>query len=335
MALQVSAARLSLRRPRARRTASAARARASSTSCSTPASSTDDRYFDVFVEYAKASPEDILDPDHRRPTAGPRPRTLHVLPTLWFRNTWTWWPGRPEAHPAGRSSEPRGHARGRRVRTPSSATAGSTCEGDAPAALHRERDQHRSGSRHAEREPLRQGRHQRLRRARPARRGQPRRHRHQGGGAPPARPSGPGRRRCSACGSPTGARAAQDPFAGFDERVQARRAEADEFYRAITPPRSSEDDARRHAAGAGRHAVDEAVLLLRRRQVARGARRRPVRRAHGRTVAEPRVGPHGQRPRHLHARQVGVPVVRGLGPGLPRDRPRRRSTSTSPSSSST
>jgi len=49
----------------------------------------DDRYFDVFVEYAKASPEDILiriTVENR----GPEPATLHVLPTLWFRNTWSW-----------------------------------------------------------------------------------------------------------------------------------------------------------------------------------------------------------------------------------------------------
>jgi hypothetical protein len=49
----------------------------------------DDRYFDVFVEYAKASPEDIL----IRITVwnrGPEPAPLHVLPTLWFRNTWSW-----------------------------------------------------------------------------------------------------------------------------------------------------------------------------------------------------------------------------------------------------
>jgi hypothetical protein len=47
------------------------------------------RYFDVFVEYAKASPEDILiriTVENR----GPEPATLHVLPTLWFRNTWSW-----------------------------------------------------------------------------------------------------------------------------------------------------------------------------------------------------------------------------------------------------
>src|SRR5690348_1576951 len=49
----------------------------------------EDRYWDVFVEYAKAAPEDIL----IRITAtnrGPDPVALHVLPTIWFRNTWSW-----------------------------------------------------------------------------------------------------------------------------------------------------------------------------------------------------------------------------------------------------
>ena len=49
----------------------------------------EDRYFDVFAEYAKRSPDDVLirltfanrGPDHAR---------LDVLPTLWFRNTWSW-----------------------------------------------------------------------------------------------------------------------------------------------------------------------------------------------------------------------------------------------------
>ncbi len=49
----------------------------------------DDRYFDVFVEYAKAGPEDILIriTVHNR---GPEPARARVLPTLWFRNTWSW-----------------------------------------------------------------------------------------------------------------------------------------------------------------------------------------------------------------------------------------------------
>jgi hypothetical protein len=48
-----------------------------------------DRYFDVEVEYAKADPEDILIriTVHNR---GPEAAPLHVLPTLWFRNTWSW-----------------------------------------------------------------------------------------------------------------------------------------------------------------------------------------------------------------------------------------------------
>jgi hypothetical protein len=50
-----------------------------------------DRYFDVFAEYAKVDPDDIL---IRVMVAnrGPEPATLHLLPTLWFRNTWSWGP---------------------------------------------------------------------------------------------------------------------------------------------------------------------------------------------------------------------------------------------------
>ena len=48
-----------------------------------------DRYFDVFVEYAKASPEDMLIQItiHNR---GPEAAEVHVLPTLWCRNQWSW-----------------------------------------------------------------------------------------------------------------------------------------------------------------------------------------------------------------------------------------------------
>ena len=49
----------------------------------------ENRYFDVFVEYAKADPEDILVriTVHNR---GPEAARVRVLPTLWFRNTWSW-----------------------------------------------------------------------------------------------------------------------------------------------------------------------------------------------------------------------------------------------------
>jgi hypothetical protein len=52
----------------------------------------EDRYFDVFVEYAKSAPEDILiriTAANRGPDAG----ILHLLPTVWFRNTWSWQAG--------------------------------------------------------------------------------------------------------------------------------------------------------------------------------------------------------------------------------------------------
>jgi hypothetical protein len=48
-----------------------------------------DRYFDVFVEYAKAAPEDIL-VKITVCNRGPEPASLHVLPTIWFRNVWSW-----------------------------------------------------------------------------------------------------------------------------------------------------------------------------------------------------------------------------------------------------
>ena len=49
----------------------------------------EDRYFDVVVEYAKGAHDDILMlvTAHNR---GPDAATLHLLPTLWFRNTWSW-----------------------------------------------------------------------------------------------------------------------------------------------------------------------------------------------------------------------------------------------------
>jgi len=49
----------------------------------------DDRYFDVFVEYAKGDPEDILI-QITVCNRGPEEAFLHVLPHLWFRNTWSW-----------------------------------------------------------------------------------------------------------------------------------------------------------------------------------------------------------------------------------------------------
>jgi hypothetical protein len=60
------------------------------------------RYFDVFVEYAKNTPEDML---IRITVAnrGSEAADIHLLPTVWYRNTWSWHPGRhkPTMHRAG------------------------------------------------------------------------------------------------------------------------------------------------------------------------------------------------------------------------------------------
>src|ERR687884_371527 len=49
----------------------------------------EDRYFDVVIQYAKAGPEDVL-VRLSATNRGPDPAELHLLPTLWFRNTWSW-----------------------------------------------------------------------------------------------------------------------------------------------------------------------------------------------------------------------------------------------------
>ena len=55
----------------------------------------DSKYWDVTVEYAKASPDDILI-QITAANRGPEAATLDILPTLWFRNCWTWGWGTPK-----------------------------------------------------------------------------------------------------------------------------------------------------------------------------------------------------------------------------------------------
>jgi len=65
----------------------------------------DDRYWIVEVHYAKATPTDLL-MSVQVTNAGADPATIHVLPTAWFRNTWSWSPGtpRPELAATGDTS---------------------------------------------------------------------------------------------------------------------------------------------------------------------------------------------------------------------------------------
>jgi hypothetical protein len=67
-----------------------------------------DRYFDVLVEYAKAATDDIL-VTITASNRGPDPADLDLVPTLWFRNTWSWTPGTGRPQLRARDAEG-GHA---------------------------------------------------------------------------------------------------------------------------------------------------------------------------------------------------------------------------------
>ena len=125
--------------------------------CSTAGAFDDDRYFDVEVYYAKASPTEI----HMRIVAhnrGPETAPLHLLPTLWFRNTWSWDMGRDAAAasaPRWRRWVPPGRVRAEH------AELGRCWLYRPPAgapAVHRERDQRRPAVGRQQPRPPRQGR---------------------------------------------------------------------------------------------------------------------------------------------------------------------------------
>ena len=94
----------------------------------------DDRYFDVFVEYAKGAEEDIL----VRITAvnrGPDAADLHLLPTLWFRNDWSTWiakSNRAGQKPHLRRSEAPAGVSAASVAHPLLGDFAFSCEGDVP-----------------------------------------------------------------------------------------------------------------------------------------------------------------------------------------------------------
>jgi len=199
-----------------------------------------DRYFDVFVEYAKQSPEDILI-QISVSNRGPDPATVHVLPTLWFRNIWTWWKGTPKPPLKQVAGQ-----RGAQVVAASHADLGERylyCEGDAPLLFteNETNNQRIFGSANAfpyvkdginnyvvdgnqaavnpERTGTKSAAHYQLQ---------------VGAGQ-----SATIRLRLSDA-SPT---AIGDPFKDFSTIMQNRQREADEFYKSITPTRVSEDEA--------------------------------------------------------------------------------------------
>ena len=118
----------------------------------------EDRYFDVFVEYAKASPTDILI-QISVANRGPEAASIHVLPTLWFRNTWTWWPDQPK--PSLRQMPGQNTVT---IETSHAELGGFLlhCDGNPRLLVYRKRHQQRADLRHTQRATLCQGRDQQL-----------------------------------------------------------------------------------------------------------------------------------------------------------------------------
>jgi hypothetical protein len=210
-----------------------------------------DRYFDVFVEYAKASPEDILIQitAHNR---GAAEAELHVLPTLWFRNDWATWISRPGEKPLLKQID--GPA-GTRTMAATHAALGTYhlyCEGDAPllftenstnhAKLHLDYPDAGPYLKDAINDYVVQGRREAVN---PAREGTK-------AAAHYRLTVGPGRSatvrlRLTAqapAESRTPTKGSAVPFGkDFDETLATRLREADAFYKSVTPPSVSPDAA--------------------------------------------------------------------------------------------
>ena len=196
----------------------------------------DDRYFDVFVEYAKADPQDLLIriTAHNR---GPETAQLHVLPTLWFRNTWSW---------------DEGDAKPKLGQVQNGAVAAShqqlgactlSCEGN-PELLFTENESNASRlwGKPNPSPYVKDAFH----------------HYVISGNQEAVNPSKTGTKAAAhyrldvpAGGSKVvrlrlSAKSPADPFSAFDQIFASRLADADEFYDRITPPSLDEDERRLH-----------------------------------------------------------------------------------------
>jgi hypothetical protein len=260
----------------------------------------EDRYFDVFVEYAKHEPDDLLMRVHVV-NRGPDDAPIVVIPQAWFRNTWSWgrWPERPTLRAQGDD----------RVELAHPSLGSYVLHGDRPDELaFCENDtNHPRLFGHGEPGYFKDGLHDLVVNGNPEA-VNPARHGTKVGvvwrRTVPAHGEAEFRIRLAP-------HALEDPFGGFGETFDVRRTEADAFYDALHPAHLSA------AAGPGRHDLEPAVLLLRYSAV---ARRRPgpaAAAARAPVGTQPRVAPPVQRRRHLDARQVGVSLVRRVGPRVP------------------
>ena len=208
----------------------------------------EDRYFDVFVEYAKTAPEDLLVQVevHNR---GPETATLHLLPTLWFRNTWSW--GDEVPRPRLTAVDAEGDVSVLRADHEQLGRRWLTCEGDVPLLVtENETNVERLFGAPNASPYVKDGIDRYVTR----------------GETDAVNPDGVGTKAAAhyvltvpAAGSatvrlrlsdidptePTDGREAGSTFGGgFEELLDIRRSEADEFYRSITPPDTSEEERR-------------------------------------------------------------------------------------------
>ena len=199
-----------------------------------------DRYFDVFVEYAKQSAEDILI-QISISNRGPESATLHVLPTLLFRNTWTWWPDtvKPSLKKAGSKKDAA-------IIAASHDQLGDRylyCEGNTELLFtENETNNERIFGTPNASPFVKDGINNYV----------------VNGKKDVVNPQGTGTKAAAHYSITVGAgqtakirlrltdlapTTVSDPFAGFDEIMQSRQKDADEFYQAITPERVSKDEA--------------------------------------------------------------------------------------------
>ena len=110
-----------------------------------------------------------------------------------------------------------------------------------------------------------------------------------------------------------------DAFGGFDTDIPEPDRGRGRILRSDYAEVAERGRTARAPPGAGGHALEQAVLLLRPRAMAARAQEPSAARFLPARRAEHRMVPHAQCRRHLHAGQMGVSLVRGLGPGVPHD----------------
>ncbi len=282
----------------------------------------ENRYFDVFVEYAKAAPEDLLIriSVHNR---GPDAAELHLLPTLWFRNRWSW-----DETPKDSLLQREPGSPGIVVRAdePKLGTRYLSCDGE-PTLLFTENE---TNTQRLFNTPnatpyVKDGIndyvvHGQAGAVNPEQKGTKVAAQYVLNLAPgecrvvqlrlsDVAPSG----ESSVKGGSTTAHSGT----AFDDLMQLRKDEADEFYTALIPSSVSDDARQVIRQGLSGMLWSKQLYPLRRASVAQRTRLEPIPTQSQVSSAQRGLAPHVQRRRDLDAGQMGVSLVRRLGLGLP------------------